>query len=421
MRESLRRLGRRRVFALAGVGAGALVAILVVTVVAFGGGSEAADVADRTPTASPSNISPATNTSTPSVTPTASPTPILHSGILDGTPMTDAEWVARKDLLPLAVMFDNTANANPHSGLDRADLVYEAFVEGGITRLMAVYWREDAEKLEPIRSARTPFVVWASELGALYSHAGGAQTDNDANAIGQIYEWGVPDLNAFSPVSNTAYYRDDERFGPYDLATSTGALRDVAGQLGLGGTPTVSSWLFRDPGATAPEGKPAGGIEVDFQGHLYSWQYIQWKWDAAAKRYLRFQFGGPQVDAVSGKQLAFSTVVVMTAPTQVADESGHVLYEQFGSGPATVFTGGQAFEGTWKKTDRGSRTRFYDVAGKEISFERGPVFIEVLSTQSSFSFVASEQSLPDLPEYVPLPPAPPEPDEPTATPTSAPT
>ena len=371
MRDAIQRLGRPRVFALAALGAVALVALLTATVfLAFGGASDAADITKETPTTSPSGAATATSTSFPSVTPTPSPTPITHSGILDGLPMTDAEWAARSKLLPLAVMFDNTSNANPHSGLDRADLVYEAFVEGGITRLMAVYWRQEAGRLEPIRSARTPFVVWASELGALYSHAGGAETDNDANAIGQIHEWGVPDLNAFSPGSNTAYFRDDERYAPYDLTTSTEALRKVAGDLGFGGTPSVSPWLFRDPGAKVPAGKPAGGIEVDFQGHLYSWQYIQWKWDPATKRYLRFQFGVPEVDAVSGDQLAFATVIVMTAPDHVADENGHVLYDQFGTGPATVFTGGQAYEGTWEKKDRAARTRFYDGAGEEISFER---------------------------------------------------
>ena len=59
-------------------------------------------------------------------------------------------------LLPLAVMFDNTSNAKPHSGLDRADLVYEASVEGGITRLMAVLLAAGKWASEPIRSARTP-------------------------------------------------------------------------------------------------------------------------------------------------------------------------------------------------------------------------------------------------------------------------
>lgn len=417
MRDAISRMGQRRVAFGAVVAVAVLALIAVGVLVAFGGGSDAKPVPPKTPTALSSSTP--VHTATPSVTPTFSPTPIAHAGILDGLPMTDAEWAARRDLLPLAVMLDNTSNANPHSGLDRADLVYEAFVEGGITRLMAVFWRQEADKVEPVRSARTPFVVWANELGALYGHAGGATTDNEANAIGQIAEWGVPDLNAFSPVSNVAYYRDSERYGPYDLATSTEALRAAASELGFGGTPKVASWLFREPGNLAPAGEPAEGIEVDFEGHLYSWQYIQWKWDRASKRYLRFQFGGPELDAISGDQLAFATVVVMTAPSHVADENGHVLYDQFGSGPATVFTGGQAYAGTWKKDDRESRTRFYDAAGKEISFERGPIFIEVLSTQSTFAFVATADLLPPLPEYVAPPPAPPEQDEePTATATS---
>lgn len=101
-------------------------------------------------------------------TPEASPTPIKHAGILDGVAMSDQEWAERKDLLPLAVMVDNTTGAYPHTGLDTADLVYEALVEGGITRLMAVDRRLEAAKILPVRSARTPFVIWASELGALY-------------------------------------------------------------------------------------------------------------------------------------------------------------------------------------------------------------------------------------------------------------
>ena len=156
----------------------------------------------------------------PADTPSPTPTPFAHFGILDGAGMTEDEWQARKDLLPLAVMFDNSEQAFPQDGLGSADVIYEAFVEGGITRLMAVYWRRDAEYLEPIRSARTPFVVWAAELGALYAHAGGASTDNEADALGQIARWGVRDLNAFGPIADE-FYRDTGREGPHDLASST--------------------------------------------------------------------------------------------------------------------------------------------------------------------------------------------------------
>jgi len=394
------RYGRNRVLLAGGAAVVAcFVAGLAIAAVAGGGGNSPA-AAESSPAAG------ATASPTPPATPTpeASPTPIVYAGILDGLPMTEEEWAARKDLLPLAVMVDNTTGAYPQAGLDRADVVYETFVEGGITRLMAVYWRQEAEKILPVRSARTPFVIWVSEVGALYGHAGGAITDNDANALGQIVEWNIKDLNAFSDVSNRYYYRDAERFGPYDLGTSTSYLREAAGLLGFSGPPVVETWKFRQPGVPSAAGPDARGIEVDFSGRLNAWQYIQWKWDEASRRYLRFQFGGPHLDAVTNQQLAFATVVVMRAEARVVDEAGHVLLEQFGEGPATVFTGSRAYEGTWKKADRAARTRFYAVDGTEITFERGPIFIEVIGQQSRFAYFGDAADLPAIPKYEPPPP-----------------
>jgi hypothetical protein len=417
------RIGRGRLAATGGAVAALIAAVVIVFAASGGGGNESAASG---PGPGDTPAATATRTSEPSPTIEPSPTPIAHAGILDGVAMSDAEWSARKDLLPLAVMVDNTAAAYPHAGLNKADVVYEAFVEGGITRLMAVYWRQDAEKILPVRSARTPFVTWASELGAMYGHAGGASTENDANAIGQIFEWGIKDLNAFSDISNEYYYRDGERFGPVDLATSTAYLREAAERLGFAGPPAVESWKFREPGTQLPAGEPARGIEVKF-GNIYPWQAIQWKWDPAKGRYLRYQFGGPQRDALSDEQLAFATVIVMKVPSSVVDDVGHVVLEQLGSGEATVFTGGKAYAGTWKKEKRESRTRFYDAKGEEIVFERGPIFIESIAEQSRFSYAADETSLPPLPEYTPPPPGtrpegPAEPEEaPTATPAETPT
>lgn len=399
----LERFGRApglRVAVAAGAVLFALTAMVVVVAAMNGGGAKVVPAA----TTAPQPTATVSRTNTPTATPEASPTPIKHAGILDGVPMSDEEWEARKDQLPLAVMLDNTASANPHAGLIDADLVYEAFVEGGITRLMAVYWRQDASRILPVRSARTPFVNWVAELGAMYAHAGGAVTDNEANAIGQIAELGIKDLNAFSPVSSNYYYRDSSRYGPYDLATSTDYLREAASQLGFSGPPSVAPWSFREPGTPLPPGAPAGGIEVDYSGRLYAWQYIQWKWDSARQRYLRFQFGGPEVDADSGAQLAFNTVVVMRVPSHVVDDVGHVVLDQVGTGPATVFTGGQAYEGTWRKDSRSGRTQFLTPRGEPIVFERGPIFIQAISLESAFDFTASPDDLRELPEYVPPPP-----------------
>jgi hypothetical protein len=415
-------LGRRSV--IVGGAAGLMLIAAIVTAIALTGGGTSASNPGNKPTPTPT----ATATATPTVPP--SPTPVPHAGILDGVPMTAEEWAARRDLLPVAVMIDNTAHSVPHHGLGQADLVYETFVEGGITRLMAVFWRNEAELVMPVRSARTPFVIWVDELGALYGHAGSATTTNEANAHGQIFEWGIPDLDAFKPASSGAYYRVSSRFAPYNLATSTERLRTAAAALDFAGPPTVESWKFRNPGDAISTGEPAGGIEIDFSGRRVAWQLIQWRWDESRRAYGRSQFGGPHVDANTGEQLFFTTIIVMRANTAVVDASGHVLLEQFGEGPVIVYTGGQAITGTWRKADRKARTRFFDPNGTEIAFERGPIFIQVIGPQSVFTHTASAADLPPLPRYVPPPPSPgpvedddlpPEPTptvEPTATPTA---
>ncbi|MCC6386545.1 MAG: DUF3048 domain-containing protein [Dehalococcoidia bacterium] len=341
--------------------------------------------------------------SSPPPTAPASPTAgdIRFAGLLDGAPMTESEWLARKDTLPLAVMVDNSPSAYPQSGLDRADLVYEAFVEGGITRFMAVFWRQDADAVSPVRSARTPFVVWASELGALYGHAGGAVTGNEANAIGQIYDWNVRDLDAFLPVSDVAYYRSSDRYAPYNLVGVTKKLRTAAASLAYGGPSTLAPWRFKADGEGTASAPAVGAFEVNFQERRYAASVIQWHWDETSRSWLRYQSGGQHKDAVTGRPLAFKNVIVMRVPWDVVDFSGHVLLQQFGEGPATVFLDGRAIEGTWRKKDRLDRTRFYDRQGLEIALNRGPIFIEAAGPASLVTTAARAADLPPIPPYEP--------------------
>jgi hypothetical protein len=368
-----------------------------------GGGSRAAE---------PQPTAAAEPSLTPTVSPTPAPTPVRFAGILDGTPMSEAEWEARRGLLPLAVMVDNSPQGLPQAGLAQADLVYEAFVEGGITRFMAVFWRQDPSLVAPVRSARTPFLVWASELGALFAHAGGAETANDANAIGQIYEWGLLDLEAFAPPASDAFFRMDDREAPHNLAAKGVDLRTAAAALGYQGPPTLQPWPFKADGGTG-QAPSVGAFEVDFSGRRDAAGVIQWYWDGLTGSWLRFQAGGPARDAGTGRQLSFRNVVVMRAPHEVVDDSGHVLYEQFGQGEATVFLDGRAIAATWQKKDRTDRTRFYDAGGQEVAFNRGPIFIEVVGPESLLFTAATPDGLEALPPYEPPPPGPA--DEPTPT------
>jgi len=391
---------RPKILLIAGGGIGLALALgVAIAVIALASGGNTQASID--PTATPSPTATSTPTSTPTATPTATPTPIVHTAIFDGVLMTDEEWQARKDLPPIIVMVDNNPAAFPQTGLDKADLVYEAFVEGQVTRFMALYWRREAEYIEPVRSVRTPFLIWAIELDALIAHAGSSASGTIANAQAQIYEWGLRSLNAFWAASSGAYYRDGNRYAPYNLVTSTVALRNVATALGWVGGPAVEPWLFKEDGEGTASAPTIAGLEVNFRDRRVAAEVIQWHWDEQSKTYLRFQTGGADIDGSTGEQLRFKNVVVMTVPWWVASEVGHVLLDQLGEGPAQVFLDGKMIQATWRKADARSRTRFYDSAGNEIAFNRGSTFVEVVGPASLIQTAETVAGLPAIPPYQP--------------------
>lgn len=327
--------------------------------------------ADPASTVVPSATPTPEPTATQPPTPTPTPTAVT---LLTGEPVSASVEAARRGLRPVAVMMDNAPGAFPHAGLDRADVVIEALVEGGITRFFAVFHSKEAQRIEPVRSARTPFLYWALEYDAIYAHVGSSDAPGDANASAQIYEWGVADLD-MAGVAPGAYFRDPDRPAPHNVVTSTGELRLASESLGYDHAPKIEPWRYRTGSAVA------GAIVVpSVQIRLAEWSgtEIRWDWDAASGRYLRWQDREPHVDAETNKQLAFANVAVIFAPAYVADESGHVLIDTLGQGDAVILTGGQFIRGTWRKQTREARTRFYGPDGVEVRFAPGPTWIEVV-------------------------------------------
>src|SRR3712207_7236875 len=155
--------------------------------------------------------------------PPPSPPPAPAAALLDGVVLPGEEAAAVNGRLPVAVMLDNLPGARPQVGLDRADLVYELLVEGGITRFMAVYLRRDADWIEPVRSARTPAVVLAKELDAVLAHVGAAHEAGEADAVRWMNDWALRTLDG--DADETPYHRDNGRGAPHNMVTSTTALR----------------------------------------------------------------------------------------------------------------------------------------------------------------------------------------------------
>ncbi len=159
---------------------------------------------------------------------------------LNGKYFTLTERNAWETRRPLFIMIENSADARPHSGLSRADVVFEAVAEGGVTRFGALYYcaaQNENVVVAPVRSARTYFVDWASGFNLpMYVHVGGANLSGPTNALGQIadYGWrGENDIDQFS-VGYPTFIRNYSRIPNKTVATEhtmqseTEALWEVA-------------------------------------------------------------------------------------------------------------------------------------------------------------------------------------------------
>jgi hypothetical protein len=319
-------------------------------------------------------------------------------------------WEARR---PLFVMIENSPDARPQSGLSKADVVFEAVAEGGVTRFGAVYYcaaQFQDVTLAPIRSARTYFLDWASGFNLpMYVHVGGANVAGPTDALGQIgdYGWeGENDINQFS-VGYPTFVRDYNRVPGKELATehtmvtTTEALWEVAADRGWTNmTPArtigyksypEADWADEYSGWTFEENAGDKGTVTNFSYDFwtgYNQYSVEWTYDADKDAYLRKNGGEAAVDLNNDQQVAASTVVVLlTTEKGPINEKKHMIYGTTGKGKAYIFKHGQeAIEANWSKATREAELTFTDVRGKDIEFARGQVWISVLATGSEVTY-----------------------------------
>src|SRR6266545_279593 len=372
-----RSLSKQRVRLVAGAALGAVSAgVLVFALLCDPSGSTSSTVVTSTPV----------HTAAPTTPPSPSPPPTVASPI-DGVMIDAAEFARIQQRPPLAVMIENHTDARPQSGLNRADLGYEAVAEGGITRFMAGYWRNDAERIQFVRSARIYYIHWAAELGAVYVHWGQVEDPGPVDVWPVLSRLNIRVLNGLF-LGEQVGYRDPERLAPHNVYTDTGLLWSTAQAFGYTGPPSLQPWLFKDDEVARsanPAFRAGPAIDVTF-GDASSPYAVRWEYDAGSNGYLRSMGGVPHTDGVSGERLTARNVAVQFAVLRPSGVKAYNIIDTVGTGPAVVFQGGVAIAGTWRKDSEAARTRFYDAAGNEIAFNRGRTWIEVVPADSTVGY-----------------------------------
>ena len=295
---------------------------------------------------------------------------------------------------PLGVMVENHSEARPQSGINMADVTYEAVAEGGITRFLNIYYCQDAGIVGPVRSARVYFLDYISEYGnyPLYAHVGGANTPGPANALGQIadMDWvGYNDLNQFS-LGLPTFWRDEKRLGrsvatEHTMYSTTSKLWEAAKKRGLTEKEEDGEmWDEEFEPYNFKDDNPSTGAQsievVYWEG--YNSYYVNWTYSAKDNVYLRKNGGEVHNDRNTKKQLAAKNIVALFMAESNANDGYennlHLLYKTTGSGKAKVFMDGEEISATWRKASRSTRTKLFTADGSEIEFNKGKTWFHIL-------------------------------------------
>lgn len=283
----------------------------------------------------------------------------------------------------LVVKIDDTTFAHPQVGIESADLVYIEQVEGGLTRLAAVFSRTIPDRIGPVRSARITDVDLLSQYGYIAFGYSGAQ--RKLRPVLAAANW--KDVGA-ERLGRTYYANAPDRYAPYAMMMNAPAvmqlLQDKAEPIAQSRS---MGWSF----GKAPEsGTAISTADIYWPAARYSVQ-----WSENEKRWLLFHNGQPNLSD-TGFHLGASTFVIQLVkitPSEYRDKVGGItpLSEVIGSGNGFILRDGQVFPAQWRRDNAESGTVWSDHTGKEIAFAPGQIWVALTDQAPRFTPVTNSQ------------------------------
>jgi hypothetical protein len=259
----------------------------------------------------------------------------------------------------LAVKIDNVADARPPIGIGAADVIYVEPVEGGFSRLLAIFSEHQPPLIGPVRSARET----DAEMLPQFGHPTLAYSGAAPELLPRIAAAPVTDASdAHQPA---AYTRDKSRTVPHNLFLDPTKL------------PTGAPWPGRNRLAFGPA--PSGGTPTEHYEVTFPSATVGFFWNAEQQRWLVSMDGDPYAAVDSGR-LGASTVVIQRVKVHesaIRDAAGNPspIAETVGSGPVVVLREGRAFEGTWSRPAPDAAATYTTPSGENLLAAPGQVWI----------------------------------------------
>ena len=357
----------------------ALIVILAFSVVAC---SKSPQVEES---AAPSSVSATAEITKPS----ASPSATVSSGPVSPTTGLPGNTEYR----PVQVQIDNESTGRPQWGIQSADVVYEVEIEGGATRLSAIFNDTLPDKVGPVRSSRVYFQYIQNEWDSIYLHNGGAYNKESKYAYCKTADNGwdmnvnvdfqyahvLKDMEVAGSVSESIGW--DEKLG-YTLTNVKAAEEEY------GYERTERDPLFNfDANVDYSKYTDFTKVDIPFTGSSNGGDgQVEYVYDKSTDLMTRYNFGDPFVEADTGEAVTVQNVIVQyVKESTIHDGADHQLIDMVGSGKAEFFVGGKHLTGTWEKADRHAGTVYTLDDGSELVLKPGNTWIAVQRNTESIS------------------------------------
>jgi hypothetical protein len=266
----------------------------------------------------------------------------------------------------LVVKIDNTAGARPQVGLSSADIVVEELVEGGSTRLAALFHSTLPDVIGPVRSIRT------SDIGLVQPTNGALVASGGAGRVLRLMDdVGVTVITEGSP----GFARASDRKAPYNVMIDPTTVRDESAS----GIPAPEQ-NYLPWGDGTPDGERAANVSAQFSNaHTTEWEHDGNTWRRTNGL------------AADDDQFAATSLLILRVAVRDAgyeDPAGNPVPETVltGEGEAVLFTGGSAVQCAWSKETDVAALELEEASGDPIAVPPGRTWIELVPEAGSISY-----------------------------------
>lgn len=277
---------------------------------------------------------------------------------------------------PIAIMIDNHSDAWPQAGLQKAYMVYEIVVEGGETRLMALFKGVDVEKIGPVRSARHYFLDYVMENDAIYTHFGESpQADSD------IRKYSINEIDGIAE-DGTTFKRVKDKASPHNAVTSIEKLIESAKNKKFKMTSNKESVLnYVTDEVNLEEGQGAISVTIPHS----DLQTVKYVYDEENKVYQRYARGKKQTDWDSKEMITTKNIIITFCDNytlQDKENKGRQGIKNIGTFDGYYITNGKAIKIKCIKNEREEQTVYQDLEGNEIKVNDGNTFVNICPTDA---------------------------------------